>query len=419
MISPEMDVSSHAAYCITIYFLNITPMSSKCMVVNLKQARSILDSVHWNSLCDLIALRGCDGLREKKWPINVTNQVIDRQISPLVNSLAAKLDTENIRHVFGYGSGVLPQSSYGNARPQIDVMVFTDDTRRFHIENMKLFPDHYSAIKWLGIDAVNWIQNLGAGVYFNPYVSIPVPSEPLTMIKYGIVSTNRALEDLCEWSSMYVAGRLQKPVLHQKEDELSLLANQYNLSSAFNVALLTAFDPLNKKVLTFTDFFEVIALLSYMGDIRMLIGGENPNKVKNIISKQGSEFRALYEPFITRAVIEGHIVKLDDQTFEITLDKDSTIELIRKLPLQFRRRLYKIYDLQASEGYEKEISSEINRAFKVALSTQSLLHNVIKTVKTTVLGPTLSQTLKGIFTAGAFKAGRYAWEKRVKAGAKV
>ncbi len=57
-------------------------------------------------------------------------------------------------------------------------------------------------------------------------------------IKYGTVSTTALTRDLWTWDSMFMAGRLQKPVLVLVEDALINTAMSANLESALAAALL-------------------------------------------------------------------------------------------------------------------------------------------------------------------------------------
>ena len=42
---------------------------------------------------------------------------------------------------------------------------------------------------------------------------------PQRLMKYGVVSRDRILKDLLQWTDMYGAGRLHKPVKILKSDE--------------------------------------------------------------------------------------------------------------------------------------------------------------------------------------------------------
>lgn len=85
-----------------------------------------------------------------------------------------------------------------------------------------------------------------------------------------------------------VVGRMHKPVsVVQSCAELQGVL-QLNLRSAVRAALLLLPE-------TFSDFelFTMIAGLSYRGDPRMTFG-ENPRKVKNIVSANLPHFHDLY-----------------------------------------------------------------------------------------------------------------------------
>jgi translocator assembly and maintenance protein 41 len=58
------------------------------------------------------------------------------------------------------------------------------------------------------------------------------------VIKYGVISSERLAEDLTSWDSLYVGGRLHKPVLTLVEDADIAAAAVTNCSSALRAALL-------------------------------------------------------------------------------------------------------------------------------------------------------------------------------------
>ena len=93
--------------------------------------------------------------------------------------------------------------------------------------------------------------------------------------------------DLSEWHSLYFAGRLQKPVnFITTNDPRVKFLNQYNLKNAMTIAIFLIDGEGNSRQATFNErqLYEQITKLSYLGDFRMYIGGENPNKLKNIVS---------------------------------------------------------------------------------------------------------------------------------------
>ena len=91
---------------------------------------------------------------------------------------------------------------------QIDMILICDSLSAFHSENLKLNKSDYS--NKMGRKSVNQIidwNNKSAGLLFNPFVKTE-----LGELKYGIISTEKAREDLETWSHLYLAGRLHKPV---------------------------------------------------------------------------------------------------------------------------------------------------------------------------------------------------------------
>lgn len=80
--------------------------------------------------------------------------------------------------------------------------------------NMVSNSSHYSAlVRWLGPRAaVEIASRLGVGVHFNSMVPFRFRSGSSALVKYGTASDTTTLADLLTWDSMYIAGRLQKPV---------------------------------------------------------------------------------------------------------------------------------------------------------------------------------------------------------------
>jgi translocator assembly and maintenance protein 41 len=60
----------------------------------------------------------------------------------------------------------------------------------------------------------------------------------LQLIKYGVISTSEAVDDLLTWRHLYVAGRLHKPVCTLAEQPQVQAANQANMQAAVATALL-------------------------------------------------------------------------------------------------------------------------------------------------------------------------------------
>lgn len=356
--------------------------------------------------------------------IDTTNQHFSSGNDQQLAALFRQFDTDKIRFAFGYGSGVFQQEGYGDSRPQIDVVHVVDQATTFHAANSATHPNHYSALLQLGVPTVAAVQNYGAGVYFNPYVSMRDNDSHECMVKYGVVTTDTALEDIREWSTLYIAGRLQKPVKHLHGDEKLQQANDQNLENAFKVALLLLLSKSGRSIVNASQIYEKIALLSYMGDPRMAVGGENPNKVKNIVSKQADKFAQLYRPYLERAMLRGDLASCGDG-YDLRMKHQSIASAIATLPLHFRRQFLSGYTLKyAKEFKTDELAQRMIRGDAEVMTAGPFLNRILtdkwlkrqlaSTLLSTIAYPALIQSLKGVFTAGAMKSARYAWEKKRK-----
>ncbi|KAF7859569.1 hypothetical protein EAF04_008650 [Stromatinia cepivora] len=361
-----------------------------------------------------------------------------------------------IRYAFAYGSGVFPQSKHTKATPSsitsihskpppaiveqqggapkmIDFIFGVSYSQHWHSLNLNQHRDHYSALGSLGSGAVTAVQEKwGAGVYFNPYVTVNG-----TLIKYGVVNLDTICTDLSEWTTLYLAGRLQKPVKILRDDARVRLANQVNLISALRTALL-----LLPPEFTEQELYGTIANISYLGDPRMVLPTEDPSKVANIVGNNLPHFRRLYAPLIdTLPNVNFNDYKCSDPEWasdpstniRLTQDMDPIRRgnMVRRLPKAFRSKLYfqyqKKYQIprlefdQMMEASRDEDGTRINRreggGFErriVREPPEDLRSEVRTVIKKTIGWPSTSQSLKGPFTAGLSRTWRYMSEKMAK-----
>ncbi|QIW97879.1 hypothetical protein AMS68_003397 [Peltaster fructicola] len=380
-----------------------------------------------------------------------------------------------IRYAFAYGSGVFGQK---NSKPStmdlsphphppkavedwqkggakiIDFIFGVSHTQHWHSLNLTQYPEHYSGLRHLpnASAAISWLQDqTGAGVYFNPYITVNG-----IMIKYGVVNLDTLSTDLSEWSTLYLAGRLQKPVKILRDDARIRLANQVNLISALRTALLMLPEKFTER-----ELYERIAGLSYMGDPRMnpYLASENPNKVKNIVGAQLPGFRQLYVPLIENlpnadfndhrrphevgwekedairhtgsgADLSDVLGGLDGLSLQQDMDPVRRGNMVRRLPKAFRNKLYHQYkakfgitgadfnelmqaaaDEDNAEGFRRREAGDFERRIAGESDLPSVLS---KTVSKTVAWPSTTQTIKSVLSAGVSRSWKYYGEKRKK-----
>ncbi|XP_050568690.1 phosphatidate cytidylyltransferase, mitochondrial isoform X2 [Cygnus atratus] len=143
---------------------------------------------------------------------------------------------------FAYGSGVFRQAgpSAGHSENNmLDFVFAVDDSVTWHMMNLLKNKSHYSFLKVFGPKQISNIQSYGAGIYYNTLVPcngrnfwswLPCFDDNLwklrmckLMIKYGVISTDALIDDLLHWRTLYVAGRLQKPIDKSPEGQFTQL----------------------------------------------------------------------------------------------------------------------------------------------------------------------------------------------------
>ena len=312
----------------------------------------------------------------------------------------------------------------------IDFIFGVSYTQHWHALNLQQHRDHYSSIGSLGSSFVSNVQDKwGAGTYFNPYVTVNG-----TLIKYGVVNLDTLYKDLSEWDTLYLAGRLQKPVKILRDDPRIRLANQINLISAVRTALL-----LLPEKFTERELYNTIAGISYLGDPRMSLGAENLEKVSNIVQYQLPNFRKLYAPLIDNLPnVSFHDSRcenplwMDDPEMNATLTQDMDPQkrgnMVRRLPKNFREKLYFQYQSKFQipqlefnkmmESSKDEDSSRVHRrqggVFERRIATenpQAMNREISKVITKIIKWPSYTQSVKSFFTAGVGRSWRYMSEK--------
>ncbi|KAI0345813.1 Mmp37-domain-containing protein [Trametopsis cervina] len=338
------------------------------------------------------------------------------QILPVADSTRALLESivaefhAPIRYAFAYGSGVFEQDGYGsangkdgegregdgNGKPMLDFMFAVTHASHWHSINMNQFPSHYPLYtRMLGSDFVARVQDVGPGVYFNTFV----PMKGVT-IKYGVTTVDNLCSDLLNWNTLYLAGRMHKPIRIIKDDARVRLTQQVNLTSAARTALLTLPASFSE-----TELFARIAGFSYAGDVRMVLPGENRGKVGNIVRKQGAQFKELYHRLVV--ALPGVHWPLHADRIEQDVSPEARAKHLRKLPSALLNRVTQHYADSNLPGREKD-----EAVYWARMAGDEFMSRTLDSeIRDIVRRPSTVQSLKGIVSAGMGKSVRYAAEK--------
>ncbi|XP_066581332.1 phosphatidate cytidylyltransferase, mitochondrial [Prorops nasuta] len=310
---------------------------------------------------------------------------------------------KSMKFCFAYGSGAFSQLNH-QGKKMLDLIFVVHNPNQWHNENLARNPKHYAwTLKFLGHKAISHVQeNWGANIYYNTLITMPNQQK----IKYGVISDAALVEDLLDWNNLYLAGRLHKPIkvlVEPEEDSQLRTALVQNLHSAVHAALL-----LLPEHFTETDFYKTITRLSYSGDFRMLFG-ENKNKVENIVFPQLGLFRQLYGPILKH--FEGYveIPKSEQEAISCHQDTSSAAKIyhLNHLPRRPQVKLVKVW----SQGPRLKDTEDCLRAIANDPECSEILERCIKEI---VWQSSVTQSLKGILTAGVLKSFKYSGAKIMK-----
>jgi mitochondrial translocator assembly and maintenance protein 41 len=365
---------------------------------------------------------------------------------------------KHLIHAFGYGSGVFSQGleNFGNAATttttnppgMLDMILVVRDAQAWHYANQLQNASHYAT--WLrtldpqGLCAAGIQRSFFGGrdgkVLFH-VIQDPVP------LKYGVIQYQDFISDLIHWDSLYVAGRLHKPTLtipiqhydnddHNDEDNNSTQqksiqhAQQINLQAAAAAAMLLS--PIVRKrseindmnddnnIVSWLQLYTQIAALSYTGDFRMKVGGEDPHKIQKLVETPGQlqRFHELYRgdngnaDDDSKSVLKGWeemgmISIQDDGLHWDNSDVAVRTRLIQSLPASVQKHVSQIPSTAATTI----TSTSKHYSFGVLQQQQKGLATTLKSI---VAPAAKYQSFKGLFTFGFKNSVRYAGAKLSK-----
>ena len=278
--------------------------------------------------------------------------------------------------IIGYGSGVKNQEGYtDDIKRQIDLILTVNDIYEFHKLNFKKYPNIYSNI---GIKLIKHVNNIGTDINYVSNIDYKNNT-----YKIGVINKNDLSKDLITWDNMYMAGRCQKPISTLKIRDKVKNEIIYNRLNALKIALLLN----NNKTITEQELYETICSLSYIGDIRMTMHCENPDKIKNIVNGSKIEFREIYN-------------EVNDNLFDIknnliSINTDKILTSILDIPESLLKYLHKHMDLNN-------------------INIDELNNNIINYLKITNFKSSIAQPIKSIIINGTEKSLNYLKEKRKK-----
>lgn len=279
----------------------------------------------------------------------------------------------------------------------LDFVFAVDDPVTWHTMNLMQNRKHYSVLKFLGPRKISRIQEEhGAGVYYNTLV--PVDGR---IMKYGVISTDSLIDDLLHWKTMYIAGRLHKPVkiLVQGENGKMRAALVGNLKSAVTASFLMLPESFSEE-----DLLLQIAGLSYAGDFRMVIG-EDRSKVANIVKENVQHFRILYNNILQEC--PQVVYKPQQGKLEVDKSPEGQFVQLMALPRTLQQRITRLVDPPGKNRDVEEILLQVAQDPDCGSVVQQGISSIVKS-------SSITQTAKGIATAGLLKSLSYSTKKLQK-----
>ncbi|XP_071960954.1 phosphatidate cytidylyltransferase, mitochondrial-like isoform X2 [Antedon mediterranea] len=279
----------------------------------------------------------------------------------------------------------------------IDMVFVVDDPAKWHTSNLVHNRSHYSMLGYSGGECIARIQDhFGAEVYYNTRVRCRD-----MLIKYGVVKTSTLISELVNWNTLYLSGRLHKPVQVCRNTTSKILKKALwrNQLSAVYTSLLLLPEEFNEEQL-----FTTITGLSYSGDFRMIIG-EDKGKVSNIVKPNLKYFQSKYANILE--TVEHIHWNASTGMIEQDKSRECLYSHLNRLPTNLIRTIVRLADNEQCKDNQTVFR-------KLAKDPQCCTHYVNKAVKRIVAYSSITQSVKGIFTGGIQKSIMYSLEKLKK-----
>lgn len=341
-------------------------------------------------------------------------------VLPLDHAIQILAQLPPAAFAFAYGSAVVPQHHVDSSRRMIDLVLAVNDASSWHARNLRLNPSHYSfPMSNLGPSSIVALQrsNFGARVYYNTILPSSHSTHP--PFKYGVVDLAHLTDDLLHWHSLYLSGRLHKPVhiLTAPPSPPGLSdAMATNLDAATAAALLVLPSRFDEHT-----FYRTIASLSYRRDVRTLLPFEVASKADDIVSANLSAFRSLYAR-TTVMQPSSQLIHTHTTHFERDISSNAQEQLLQMLPLSIRKRVTADIIADTDVHIHDEGSnhhSSVGPSSLAAVPHERLARAVGIAIGAVVLRSSVAQSLKGLATAGVTCSLRYIgakFRKTISAG---
>ncbi|XP_026427047.1 phosphatidate cytidylyltransferase, mitochondrial-like isoform X1 [Papaver somniferum] len=303
-----------------------------------------------------------------------------------------------------YGSSLLPNNN--DKGSMVDYMIGVSDPLQWHNQNLKMNRNHYASwmMQFGGPKVITGVaESIGVGVHFNPYVTWED-----RMVKYGVIRMHNLVQDLLNWESFYLSGRLQKPV-HILADSIDIEnLNLNNLRAATSTALLLLPSEFSEE-----DLYAKICSLSYMGDLRMFFA-EDKNKVKRIVQGQFDLFQKSYKPFIDEYAAKDLLRFSSSSDPKVQIAQDCALPATRSLVSSLPSSVRSGMGMRLGDEVKVSESGRVIREVVIG-SREETVECLRKVLRRKVMVSSARQAFAGLLSAGAVNSAQYLTRKMGKA----